>query len=525
MHGQRIQFPDDASLEFITDVEGNWEYLCALVARSKVLSWRRDDDNQLVLADKALFVFGGDAVDKGPGDIRVTKALVGLKRRYPERVFLLAGNRDVNKLRLAAELAEGELPDVDPVPYLDAISWQGAKQQFPEFLQERGLGRTPIAGLHWILEKTLGGATLFSTRQQELQVLGCSSEDANVLRSFADLVNPAASADAWTLEYIRLADIMVIIGDSLFVHGAVLSKGLLLVPAEDCRDGHAEGQPPPLRLADSTPLEVWAEELNSWKSRQLRLFEAFPHFQKDVVGAAGQRWRGGQPLMFPSLAGCHVMTDGFLKNGNGAPLDEDVEEYLARNGINRIFAGHQPQGQSPGVVRNPRSGILLIVADTTFSDVQADKSRNPADTRGGAVSVVRANKTATTITGVLADGTEHGFTLNSNWDEDTPVARLIGRQFCDSSWGRTVVAGQLQTCRGEGFKLHHALVDPAEAETILADPYASSMQASVCLPIQSKWQHLLGRCRLLAHPRLPTFLAGMFFGAAVSYGSSSRRRR
>lgn len=36
--------------------------------------------------------------------------LVRLKKRHPERVVLLVGNRDVNKMRLTSELADSELP-------------------------------------------------------------------------------------------------------------------------------------------------------------------------------------------------------------------------------------------------------------------------------------------------------------------------------------------------------------------------------------------------------------------------------
>jgi len=433
------------------------------------LGWRQDDPSLLTLADKGYLVFGGDAPDKGPGDIRVTRALVCLQRQEPERVFLLVGNRDANKLRLAAELAEGELPDVDPVRYLDAVSWQGVKQQFAEYLRERKLERTPFAGLQWLVEKTLGANTLLATRRMELEVLGRPANDQDLLRSFAELVDPKA-LEPWTLEYLRVAKVMLLIGDCVFIHGAILSRGLLLLPAEDCRDGALEGQPPPLRLPKSTPLEDWAAELNGWKVRQLRLFEAYPHFQKDKE-VAGQRWRGGQPLMMPSLAGCHVVTDGFLVRGNGAPLDSDVAEYLASNGVRRVFAGHQPQGQSPGVVRNPETGITVLVADTSFSDMAADKSRNPADNRGAAVSMVTVRWDRTVVQGQLADGSEHRFTLHLDWAADDPAAALVGRQLNNYSWGRTVVKGQLQTCYGEGFNLQYSFLDPEAARARLREPY------------------------------------------------------
>ena len=56
-----------------------------------------------------MFVFGGDAFDRGAGDLRVARLLIDLKRRYPDRVVLIIGNRDANKMRLTSELAASEL--------------------------------------------------------------------------------------------------------------------------------------------------------------------------------------------------------------------------------------------------------------------------------------------------------------------------------------------------------------------------------------------------------------------------------
>ena len=36
--------------------------------------------------------------------------LVQLKRQFPDRVVLLAGNRDVNKIRFTSELSDAEMP-------------------------------------------------------------------------------------------------------------------------------------------------------------------------------------------------------------------------------------------------------------------------------------------------------------------------------------------------------------------------------------------------------------------------------
>ena len=61
------------------------------------------------LRDGCHFVFGGDVCDRGIGDIRVIRDIVELKNRYPDRVHVIMGNRDINKMRMRFELAEQTL--------------------------------------------------------------------------------------------------------------------------------------------------------------------------------------------------------------------------------------------------------------------------------------------------------------------------------------------------------------------------------------------------------------------------------
>ena len=96
----------DSVCGYLTDVEGNFEYFENYMAISKVLEWEDENKTALRLKDNALFVFGGDSQDKGPGDIRFTTLMISLKQRYPDRVRLIIGNRDANKLRLASELSD-----------------------------------------------------------------------------------------------------------------------------------------------------------------------------------------------------------------------------------------------------------------------------------------------------------------------------------------------------------------------------------------------------------------------------------
>ena len=93
------------------------------------------------LSPNGYIIHGGDSVDKGPGDIRVVKTLVSLKKKYPSRVFLMLGNRDFNKLRFPAELDGSTLStssdiywDVKHKPY---SVWCEEKLQQPSLVPSK----------------------------------------------------------------------------------------------------------------------------------------------------------------------------------------------------------------------------------------------------------------------------------------------------------------------------------------------------------------------------------------------------
>ena len=59
----------------LTDVEGNFEYFCNYARMSRVLDIVEVPSGvpRFVLRADKYFVFGGDACDNGPGDIRVVQ--------------------------------------------------------------------------------------------------------------------------------------------------------------------------------------------------------------------------------------------------------------------------------------------------------------------------------------------------------------------------------------------------------------------------------------------------------------------
>lgn len=95
---------------FMSDVEGDIHYFEKFCENSEIIKQNKKKTKIKFRSgcQNCHFVFGGDSQDQGMGDIRFVKMLLDFKEKCPKRVHLIAGNRDVNKMRLKAELYEVE---------------------------------------------------------------------------------------------------------------------------------------------------------------------------------------------------------------------------------------------------------------------------------------------------------------------------------------------------------------------------------------------------------------------------------
>ena len=103
---------------YVTDLEGDRRLWWKYAKLSKVLEvhpvttsgGKNGDGRQTVsLKPNCHLVFGGDVNDQYDGDIEVIEELLKLKRKYPDRVHFILGNRDLNKLRIIQELSVGHV--------------------------------------------------------------------------------------------------------------------------------------------------------------------------------------------------------------------------------------------------------------------------------------------------------------------------------------------------------------------------------------------------------------------------------
>ena len=184
---------------------------------SRVLS--RDSETQrLKLRENAHFVFGGDAVDWGVGDLRFVSELVELYEEYPGRVHIVLGNRDINKLRLLQELRPRHI-ETHPLKRLSRPYWTRRSGKTPYEQCSADDPDNVSTRLRWILQFTMGAPKAFEYRREELSLMNENHKisDTDVVKSFLKEISRGGSLRK-LLEFGKLG---VIMGNTLFVHGGV----------------------------------------------------------------------------------------------------------------------------------------------------------------------------------------------------------------------------------------------------------------------------------------------------------------
>lgn len=398
------------TIAYLTDVEGQWEKVATFCEGNALISL---DGERLVLAQGATFVFGGDAIDRGPDARRIVACLTEARERYGERVVLLAGNRDLNKLRLRREL--GGFPH----------------RRAPD--EVRG---DRVALLKWTLAETMGARDAFEHRRAELG--GVSDED--VVESYlADLANDGALT-----RYLRLCTLAFRHGTTLFAHGGVGEESLCTVPSPDgSRAVH--------------DLDAWIAELHAWYGAQLDAYAAnafepdgTPAWEPIIAYQKPEPGKRGNPRSVVYSCLSDEDNDPFLP----APA---VVDRMRSAGIARLVAGHTPSGDTPSVLRDPSRGFTLIIADNSYSRVTAAPH-------------VAIDDDVVSISGetVLDDDRRCGVSFSMRPDEPTPIGlRIEGGPLVKAPLG----AEEYLTMRYlPRYALEQRAV-PAEALRDLVPPY------------------------------------------------------
>lgn len=221
----------ETTVTYLTDVEGDKAYLDRYVKTSRVLTWRNASSlsslpqqdfpyDQCIefVHDRAVLVFGGDIWDKGGRDLYTIRQMIDLKRRYPDRVVFILGNRDVNKLRILQEIGLQE-----PPPPHTGLGWfQGTGRMGDP--DSNPPPESSVDRLKWMLSQTMGSPDAFDHRKNELAWESTMSPrgrgnvtDQDVVESYRRSCHPHGELG----EFLSGAQLICKLGPLVFVHGSL----------------------------------------------------------------------------------------------------------------------------------------------------------------------------------------------------------------------------------------------------------------------------------------------------------------
>ena len=258
----------------VTDIEGNGEKFLNIISASSDLECRGADNNlRLCFREGAptnsQFVYGGDVGDKGPFSLRLMRLLVDFKRREPDRVHLIVGNREAKMTRILDELGAGDARgrllhsppafwnrNRPPAAFVaDVMKRSNTHADVEQYVASLTDTECEVLYLKWMLAETMGcgaikpgggGADTFELFRREVgETNGGAATEGRVLEELRSLLRPGGAYH----DYLSQGVLMHRIGETLFVHGAVTSENLGAVPG--C----------------STPaanLDAWISAVNGW---------------------------------------------------------------------------------------------------------------------------------------------------------------------------------------------------------------------------------------------------------------------
>lgn len=437
-------------ISYLTDVEGDREYLERFVNISKVLKWEKDFDDDTFAYNRRLefqrphvdtLVFGGDVVDQGGADIWVLRQLVDFKKRYEDHVIFVLGNRDVNKMRIIQELG---YPGETEAPPHQGVYWLHGSGIVGDPLLG-SLSTDPVERLKWMLSQTMGSPKAFEYRRRELaQDEGNLPSDWDVVESYRSSCHPTGELG----QYLSHGKLAFQRGDAFFVHGSLpLTDSVIQQAMKADKDAVWDDLTfaMPWLNGTATAADLDVMEVDDW-------LKALNSFAKEKI----QNWRdcsqeenywsrngGYKPLEDKSFSPLIQYGMGWTPDGsrnptcvysswstNGMPvtfMDYSKEnqakvdltrDFFCRAKVKVLCCGHQPQGDMPNPI-HVGNDCWIICGDTSYSgDVEWYNQSNRNLGRGRSKSargpvavsevILEQNEQGSTICayshGILSDG-------------------------------------------------------------------------------------------------------------------------
>ncbi len=345
--------------EVLGDIEGNLERFLNYINKSENLYF---EDGNLHIQEGTTLIFIGDSIDKGPGSIRILDTLNSLKKRYPNQYIQIAGNRDINKMRIPNELSDTAMEKAPRI--LGVNDEQERWLLYQEWLNGR-VDNKPNRLKH-ILEKTMGAGKAFENRKHEMALLKeidlNSITDQMVLDSFLD----DFKINGRMRTYIKNSQMLYLTNDNtLAAHGFVGEENFGYIPFSK-----NERKKIPQNINE---LKTWIEQVNQNTHRLIKSWETEldnGNLKSDSEWMDLVRFQeptghtGKNPRSF-------IYGRYSDKNGNPQLPREEFLKNAKQAGLKRTIVGHTPTGDYPVILKDQKTGFQIALVDTSFSKDEA----------------------------------------------------------------------------------------------------------------------------------------------------------
>jgi len=438
---------------YLTDTEGRLDNLNG-VLKARGLKMVR---GRLEFTDKSSqLVFGGDLTDRGAASIRLVRMLTDLKERHPDRVSLIWGNRDVNKLAMPRDLAAmARTIDADYSKWLvDKLEAEAKESGKTLRLPRAGARLSKALAPHntienrvdyWLASHSAPGA--LENHRKELELLqGHKVSARDAARDYVAQVMPGGEY----FRYLSKGQLMAIRGGAVYVHGGITDENYGRVPGATRRilDPHA-----------------WAKALNEWGTSQLAAWEqvaragAHSKLPQKLVSYGDAIWDPTVVDPVTGRKGAVIMNDMSViypfrqkEAGNLRMASDKTIGYLKRYGITTMVVGHTPAGHVPVLLRRP--GFLLMMGDTSFGS------------RGDETYIKIGRKGGVQVRGRTADGTLVSQSVSVN--STSPVGHLTSDGY--TVLGKTKAGKYLLYKYYGGYQIDEKQVSAAELKKLNPRP-------------------------------------------------------
>lgn len=371
-----------AQVQFMTDIEGQ-RTAVEWFKNSSTVQWDPYKGLDFCNTVKTpYFIFGGDLFDRGNFDLDWAQKLLDFKQRYPEQVFLIAGNRDITKNRFKIELdsklirtrlLNSQVPrwllhnPTVPLDYVNtAMQAQNYFGSVHDFVNSLSIEECQLIYLKWMLEKTMGCPHSFRYRKEELEK-SYSGEvtDSMVLQSIIKESSPEGVVG----QYLQQTQVGVIIPNTgvLAVHGGLQPNNIGRLPGMGIND------------APIGDVKSWIAQFNGWYSRQI---QEWVDYRPEVLTEPAFTRLDECVLPIPDNIKSIITADMLGPNRRYVGAPAAVSHYLRESNIQVVLTGHQPCGDFPVILRSEDKDNdvpVFINGDTSYADVQtADNTRGAA---------------------------------------------------------------------------------------------------------------------------------------------------